>query len=140
MSPSIVGQSGQSFWNNRKDLPRGCKVDRPTSGKVPGSGSRVFPHLMPTPPRPASPPTLRSRAPGLSMGLLYYLAPPRCDLPRGGEGNVPPTAASAPSLSSNQFQTPVYSPGAGDFSPTPHTGLSLGARNPLPTLQLRRHP
>lgn len=136
-SPSGIGQS---VWNNQKDLPRGCKVDRPTSGKVPGPGSRVFPHPMPTLPRLARPPTLRSRARGLSMGLLYSLAPPRCDLRRGWGGGCVSHCSLRPFALLQPVRTTVYSPGAGEFPPTLHTGLPLGARNPLPTLRLRRHP
>lgn len=126
-SPSGIGQN---VWNNQKDLPRGCKVDRPTSGKIPGPGSRVFPHPMPTLPRPARPPTLRSRAPGLSMRLCYSLAPPRCDLRRGWGGGCVSHCSLRPFALLQPVRTTVYSPGAGEFPSTLHTGLPLGARNP----------
>lgn len=92
--------SAKASGTTRNIYLKGCKVDRPTSARVPGSGSRVFPHPMPTLLRPVRPPTLRSRAWGLSVGLPHALAPPRCDLRRGGRWGVAPTAASAPTLSS----------------------------------------
>lgn len=101
------------------------------------------------------------RSPGLGAGSSLIRCPHPLDLralqlcalePRGsawgsstlllrpgaicrGEGRgmcLPLQPPPASSLSSNQFQTTVYSPGAGDFPPTPHTGLSLGPETPFP--------
>lgn len=140
------------MWNHQKYLPKGCKVDRPTSARVPGSGSRVFPHPMPTLLRPVRPPTLRSGAWGLSMGLPHSLAPPRCDLRRGGGGRgrwlplQPPPLHSPPAWRWGLSRYPAQGPPSGGQESPPHSTAetSLDPERPtgkvgvgLPTQQRR---
>lgn len=115
----LGGKGGESLAFphplRRLQQPQG-PTEGPKRGKThlcpgPRPGSQVSPHRMPTPPRPAfpaRPPALGSRACGHSLGLPHSLAPPRCDLRKGGGGGGTerwlPTAASAPALSSNRFE------------------------------------
>lgn len=143
--------SAKASGTTRNIYLKGCKVDRPTSARVPGSGSRVFPHPMPTLLRPVRPPTLRSRAWGLSMGLPHALAPPRCDLRRGGRWGwlplQPPPLRSPPAWRWGRSPYPAHGPPSGGQESPSHSTTKETSLNPerppgkvgvgLPTQQRR---
>lgn len=127
----------QNVCNNQKDLPRDCKADKGTYCADP----RVWEPGLPSP--DAHTPLALQLCAHKPLGsgwvsptpLLHPGAICRREVRKGG-----PYCSPGPSALLQPVRTPVNSPGAGDSPPTSHTSLPLGARNPLPTLRLWRHP
>lgn len=123
--------------NNQKDLPRDCKADRCTYG----AGPRVWEPGLPSP--DAHTPLALQLCSQEHLGsawvspipLLHSGAICRGEVRKGG-----PYCSPCPCALLQPVRTPVNSPDAEDSPPTSHTPLPVGARNPLPTLRLWRHP
>nr|XP_060153515.1 formin-2-like [Globicephala melas] len=84
----------------------------------------VSPHALPC----------RATEPPGRLGLPGSLAPPRCEVGRGGRGGAgAPTAASAPCAVLQPVGTEVYSPGAGTIPnppPKPAAGVPESPSHP----------